>query len=173
MTEFNINKPMRSGATLIGRYRYELWRIWDDELPLILFIGLNPSRANKTDDDPTIRRLIGFTKRYGYGGFYIGNLSPVINPYKFEYDNKQSTINYRYVIGMEKRAKIKVIMWGNGGSEVPSGMLDQYDEGAYCFGKTNIGHPKHPVRITYNTNLIPYNEADNLPIIKPNDFENL
>ena len=41
-------------------YRYALWRIWDNELPKVLFIGLNPSTADEVKDDPTIRRCIRY-----------------------------------------------------------------------------------------------------------------
>lgn len=34
-----------------GKYRYKLWRIWDDKLPLAMCIGLNllpPTKAKTT-----------------------------------------------------------------------------------------------------------------------------
>ena len=40
---------------------------------------LNPSSADAHHDDPTIRRCINFTKYWGYGGFYTGNLYPLIS----------------------------------------------------------------------------------------------
>ena len=40
---------------------------------------LNPSVGNETCDDKTIKRLIFFTKKFGYGGFYVGNIFPNIN----------------------------------------------------------------------------------------------
>ncbi len=55
-------------------YRYALWRIWDDAKPLVMFIGLNPSTADETEDDPTIRRCISFAQNWGYGGLYMANL---------------------------------------------------------------------------------------------------
>ncbi|HDR1569813.1 TPA: DUF1643 domain-containing protein, partial [Pasteurella multocida] len=57
-----------------GTYRYVLWRIWDTLLPRITFIGLNPSTADESNDDPTIRRCINFAKKWGYGGIYMVNL---------------------------------------------------------------------------------------------------
>jgi len=39
-------------------YRYSLSRIWDKKKKYALFIGLNPSTANKDADDPTIRRCV-------------------------------------------------------------------------------------------------------------------
>ena len=55
-------------------YRYELWRIWDEALPVCMFIGLNPSTADETVDDPTIRRCINFAKEWGYGQLVMTNL---------------------------------------------------------------------------------------------------
>ena len=61
------------------KYRLQLWRIWDDKLPKIMFIMLNPSYADAHHDDPTIRRCINFAKNWGYGGFYVGNIYPLIS----------------------------------------------------------------------------------------------
>lgn len=55
-------------------YRYELWRTWDDSKPYAMFIGLNPSTADETEDDPTIRRCINYAKLWGYGGLCMTNL---------------------------------------------------------------------------------------------------
>ena len=43
-------------------YRYALWRVWDESLDSILFIGLNPSTADESHNDPTISRCINFAK---------------------------------------------------------------------------------------------------------------
>ena len=40
----------------------------------VMFIGLNPSTADETLDDPTIRRCIGFSKAWGYGALCMTNL---------------------------------------------------------------------------------------------------
>ena len=57
-----------------GRFRYTLTRTWDTTLPSVAFIMLNPSVANAEDDDPTIRRCIGFAKSWGKGKLLILNL---------------------------------------------------------------------------------------------------
>jgi hypothetical protein len=43
-----------------GDYRYSLWRMWSEEenAPRVMFIGLNPSTADATRNDPTIRRCM-------------------------------------------------------------------------------------------------------------------
>lgn len=55
------------------RYRYTLARIWDAG-PCLGFVMLNPSTADATLDDPTIRRCIGFARKWGYGSLVVGNL---------------------------------------------------------------------------------------------------
>jgi hypothetical protein len=56
-----------------GRYRYQLWRRWDRTKPRAVFIMLNPS-TDANQDDPTIRRCIGFARRWGMGGLRVANL---------------------------------------------------------------------------------------------------
>ena len=59
-------------------YRYTLWREWDilfvSEPRFVNFICLNPSTATEILDDPTIRRCMRFSKRWGYDGMCITNI---------------------------------------------------------------------------------------------------
>lgn len=57
-----------------GLYRYILGRRWDTTKSSVTFIGLNPSIADDTIDDPTIRRCIGFATAWGFGGLRMVNL---------------------------------------------------------------------------------------------------
>lgn len=57
-----------------GKYRYELTRTWDKELPKVMFIMLNPSKADGEEDDTTIRRCINYAKDWGYGSLVVCNL---------------------------------------------------------------------------------------------------
>ena len=57
-----------------GTYRYELRRVWDESLPAVLFIGINPSTADHINDDPTVRVCINYAMRWGYGSLVMGNL---------------------------------------------------------------------------------------------------
>ncbi len=54
-------------------YRYLLTREWGSGLA-VAFIGLNPSTADETQDDPTIRRCIGYAKEWGYARLHMLNL---------------------------------------------------------------------------------------------------
>ena len=55
------------------RYRYTLGRRWDSGKS-VMFVGLNPSTADETLDDPTIRRCIGYAKAWGYNGLLMTNI---------------------------------------------------------------------------------------------------
>lgn len=57
-----------------GKYRYALYRMWDENRPPIVFCMLNPSTADAEQDDPTVRRCIGFAKREGHGLLVVVNL---------------------------------------------------------------------------------------------------
>lgn len=55
-------------------YRYALWRIWNDALPCLVVIMLNPSTADHSENDPTITILLGRARTEGYGGILVVNL---------------------------------------------------------------------------------------------------
>ena len=57
-----------------GNYRWWLRRQWQPQGPLLLFVGLNPSRADGQRDDPTLRRLVGFARQWGFGTLEVVNL---------------------------------------------------------------------------------------------------
>ena len=65
-----------SGATFstCRWYRYRLWRGWGDPDRRLAVIGLNPSTADESDDDPTIRKCRGFAQRMGLGALDMLNL---------------------------------------------------------------------------------------------------
>src|SRR3954454_15761859 len=60
-----------------GRYRYLLSRQVGPGLRTATFIMLNPSTADATNDDPTIRRCIGFARQWGCGRLAVLNLFAV------------------------------------------------------------------------------------------------
>jgi hypothetical protein len=56
------------------RYRYVLCRRWASGQGLVMFVGLNPSTADETQDDPTLRRCMGYAQDWGYAGLLMTNL---------------------------------------------------------------------------------------------------
>lgn len=57
-----------------GKHRYWLTRIWGADTDLLVWLMLNPSRADAKVDDPTIRKCMGFARLYGYGGVVAVNM---------------------------------------------------------------------------------------------------
>ena len=149
-----------SGAILSSDrvYRYRLWRIWDCGKPLVLFIGLNPSTADEAEDDPTIRRCIGFAKKWGYGGLYMGNLfalratdpeNMMANPAPI------GSENHKALTGMYLETRCSVACWGVNGSYLNrEHRFEMEFSDLKCLGVTKGGHPKHPLYLSKTTKLI-------------------
>lgn len=58
-----------------GTYRTALTRIWGTgPIRVQGWVMLNPSTADGTVDDPTIRRVVAFARRDGFGGIRVVNL---------------------------------------------------------------------------------------------------
>jgi hypothetical protein len=131
-----------------GKYRYYLSRIWDEQLPHAMVIGLNPSTANEQDDDPTIRALITMLRDYGYGGFYMLNLFGYIttDPEKLR-ECPNPVGEQDYYLRITRRFVADVIFaWGAfKQAEYRAKKIKLAFPEALCFGKTNKGNPIHPL----------------------------
>lgn len=57
-----------------GKYRYALWRRVSDSPVQCMFLMLNPSTADANDDDPTVRRCVGYARDWGCGTLTVCNL---------------------------------------------------------------------------------------------------
>jgi hypothetical protein len=57
-----------------GGYRWWLQRTWQPERSTLVFVGLNPSGADGQRDDPTLRRLVAYGRRWGFGRLEVINL---------------------------------------------------------------------------------------------------
>jgi hypothetical protein len=141
------------------RHRYSLSRVWDKSLPAFIVIGLNPSTADETLDDPTIRRCVNFAKREGCGSLIMVNLFSYrsASPKALECTTLEAVsnpINIRVVTEtVEREAKkggIVVCAWGVGGALHGYGDWFKILLGAYalkCLGHTKEGHPRHPLYV--------------------------
>ena len=154
---------MEQGAISVKGKRYRLWRIWAEEEPLVLFLLLNPSIGNATQNDPTIKRLIFFAKAQGYGGFYLGNLYAHITPYPktlVRMNLNPEEKNIEHIKNMFLLCKDVVFAWGNHG-ELPQ-WLSALVENPLCFGQNKNGSPKHPLYLAKSTRLIPFSPQTDL-----------
>lgn len=142
--EFSIDK----------KERYSLKREWDKSKNKILYIMLNPSFADDKDDDPTIRRLINFTKKFNSGGFLVGNIFTTITPNPKELDKSKgmSDKNFEELIKLINKVDQIVYAWGSS-IEEPQ-LLKKLVLSPKCFGKNVNGTPKHPLYVPSQTKLI-------------------
>lgn len=98
------------------KYRYALHRQWDDTKRNVLFIMLNPSTADASHDDPTIRRCIGFAKSWGFGGLHVVNLYALRSTDPKELLKASDPVgpdNRKWWQGAASFCEIAVCAWGN------------------------------------------------------------
>ncbi len=158
---------MIKGATIsnCGKYRYDLWRIWDWREPRVLFTMLNPSTADADKDDPTIRRCIKFAKDYSFGGMYVCNLFAfrATNPkqlYKADDPIDPENMHHIHRAAVLKCNGEVICAWGNHGSlngrsgEMIWAFKNLWGVKGKCFGLTKKGEPKHPLYLKGDTQLV-------------------
>ena len=100
-------------------YRYALWREWIGGDGYVMFIGLNPSTADETQDDPTIRRCIAFAKAWGYGGLSMTNLFAfrATDPKKMKaVADPIGPENDAHLLRLARDAGVIVAAWGANGT---------------------------------------------------------
>jgi hypothetical protein len=139
-------------------YRYALIRIWDENKPRIMFIGLNPSTANESQNDPTIRRVINFAKGWGYGGVFMLNLFSIIssNP-NVLLTCADPVDNDRYLKSFGEQSKDILFAWGNfKQADKRAKVVSSMFEKAVCLGLNKNGTPKHPLYIPANQSQVNY-----------------
>ncbi|PND29022.1 DUF1643 domain-containing protein [Sinorhizobium sp. M4_45] len=138
-------------------YRYRLERHWDGEKAKVAFLMLNPSTADASQDDPTIRRCIGFAKAWGFGGLIVGNLFALrsTDP-KALYDHPDpiGPDNDQHILAIAKSARKIVCAWGTHGSLHDRGRevaerLEFFDLVALKI--TADGQPGHPLYLAADT----------------------
>ncbi len=140
-------------------YRYSLWRIWDDRLPLLLFIGLNGSTADEWHDDPTITRSVYRARHGGFGGVLWGNLHGycTLDPHELirqkDPVGPDNDLRLRELIA---GADLRVCAWGNYGNFMGRAdvVLKMVQE-PYCLGITKQGQPVHPLYVPYSQTFVP------------------
>jgi hypothetical protein len=146
-------------------YRYVLQRSWlTGNGRRALWIMLNPSTADDLVDDPTIRKITGFTHRAGYSGLIVANLYGyrATDPKQLQLvkdpvgpDNDSQI---RYCLALAGRYNDPVICaWGNNADPTRAqAVLDMINAAGIIprtLGTTLGGHPRHPLYVPYSTRL--------------------
>ena len=135
------------------KHRYKLSRHWDLNKPQILYIMLNPSIGNESIDDPTIRRLLSFTKKFDYGGFFVGNLFTYITPNPKTLDTSIGLTNKNLNILHNLVSKVDKVVYAWGNSIEEPNEFKKFISGPMCFGKNLNGTPSHPLYLPSSSEL--------------------
>lgn len=150
-------------------YRYHLTRHWDDIRPSLCWIMLNPSTANASKDDNTIRRVLGFSRTWGYGSIDVVNLFAWRATSQRELRNAADPVgahNDRIVAEAVIRSSAVVAAWGNGGSMINpltgvarcdemKNLISDLGAGMECLEVTKLHQPRHPLYVSKATHATP------------------
>jgi hypothetical protein len=151
------------------KHRHLLWRLWKDAVTrpgFAFWIGMNPSTADDSVDDPTVKKERKFTKRWGYGGYVKANVmdyrstdpkglrSPGVVPC--------SEDNLPIIVDIAKQADIVVLAFGaphkklRGHGENVVRALHDIGKPMFCLALTKDHLPGHPLYLKDNSELFPY-----------------
>ncbi len=146
--------PLGAAAfSACGQYRWWLERVWAPEGPRLLFIGLNPSRADARRDDPTLRRLVGFARGWGYGALEVLNLFARISPSPAVLRRSADPVGAETDAWIRRRLALWPeaplwLGWGNQGAwQGRDRQVRVLLVGRACLqlGTTASGQPRHPL----------------------------
>ena len=133
-------------------YRYFLWRQWNKDKSMVVFIGLNPSTADEENNDPTITRCENFALKWGYGGLWMLNIFAfrATDPHRMKAaPDPVGPDNDAYILKVAAKAGLILATWGNHGEYMDRGkavieLLHEFDLN-YLGTLTKGGHPRHPL----------------------------
>ncbi|MBK8133391.1 MAG: DUF1643 domain-containing protein [Gammaproteobacteria bacterium] len=152
MTRQTVFSPCRT-------YRYALWREWIGGEGYAMFVGLNPSTADETQDDPTIRRCIAFAKGWGYAGLCMTNLFAFRATDPKDMKAAADPVgpeNDAHLLALANEAGVIVAAWGVHGTY--GGRHNAVREmlpALHCLALTKDGHPRHPLYLRKTLTPVP------------------
>lgn len=163
-------RPRRLQQGSCERYRYKLWRKWDD-FPPVNFLMLNPSTADELVNDPTIERCERRAKSMGFGGLIVTNLfafratdpadmKACVSPVGVV--TEESADNDMAILTAAGESQMVICGWGSHGkhlqrSSTVIGMLLGSNAAKLHSLKVNAdGSPMHPLYVSYSCQPVPY-----------------
>lgn len=143
-------------------YRYQLWRRWGPG-KACAFIGLNPSTADETKDDPTIRRCIKFAQTWGYGSLCMVNLFAYRATDPEVMKQQEDPIgpdNDSYMAMARGDCDLMVAAWGKHGDHMGRGgqVFSNFATNLFALKLNSDSSPAHPLYLKGTLVPIPYVE---------------
>jgi hypothetical protein len=149
-----------------GRYRYLLRRRVGRTGAVAAVIMVNPSTADASSDDATIRRLIGFAGRLGWREIVVANLFGLISSDVQDLAGPVDACGPRngaYLRKAMRCADVVIAAWGTtlklpGALRrqwtLPASVAAELGRELQCFGTARDGHPLHPLFLPYTSRLL-------------------
>lgn len=137
--------------------RLLLWRTWDSQALKILFVGMNPSKADEYRDDPTCRKEQLWAAQWGYGGYVKTNVGTIVSTDPMGMLGRRELpwdLRRDYVVDQANRAGIVVCCWGTHPITHADGQPRVLVEALVASGQreklhvlrlSKDGHPWHPL----------------------------
>jgi hypothetical protein len=146
-----------------GRYRYTLRRAWMGG-SAVVWLLLNPSTADASLDDPTVRRMRAFSMAWGYGSMRVVNLFALRSPHPCELTaaarrgiDPVGPGNDAWIEREAEGGELVVAGWGVHGLKSPERVRAVLrllqDLPVWCLGVTSEGAPRHPLYVKGATEL--------------------
>jgi hypothetical protein len=146
-------------------HRYRLWRAWTWSAPRVAFLMLNPSTADETKLDPTLRRCLGFARAWGYGGFEVINLFALRSSKPsvlYTHKDPVGPANDAAILDVTLRCALTVAAWGVHGLRLHRGdtvrrmVANAGRPALHVLGLTRNGAPKHPLYLPADLEPTPW-----------------
>lgn len=160
------------------KWRYTLWREFHtpdlfaemhsgkkrEVSDYLMVIGLNPSTADETQDDPTIRRCIDFAKRWGFGALCMTNLFAWrdTKPERMKLvENPAGIDNHHHILRCAASAGMVLAAWGKDGKHHCQDLnVRQWLNGIgvtlHALKINKDGSPMHPLYVPAHTEPVRY-----------------
>lgn len=148
-----------------GLYRYRLERGTGRALSIIM---VNPSTADAENDDPTIRKVLGFAGRMACTRIIVGNKFAFRATDITELRRAKDPIgpdNDHHIEQILRDGDLHVAAWG-ALSKLPEALrgrwkdivriADRVGVRLLCIGLNGDKHPKHPLMTAYGTGVAPW-----------------
>lgn len=136
-------------------YRYMLGRVLGQGKVRVGFVMLNPSTADAHQDDPTIRKCLGFARRWEASEIFVANCYAfrATDPKALQHAaDPVGPLNERALRSMAKKMDYIVCGWGRHARErgvQTAKLLANAGADLRCLAINHDGSPKHPLYVPY------------------------
>jgi hypothetical protein len=146
------------------RWRYLLWRRWDEAKPAANFLMLNPSTADEVKLDPSCTRARNYAEKWGYGALVVTNIFAWRATDPEEMKAVRDPVgrgNDAAILRAARECAIVVCAWGNHGAhlgradEIVAFLLSRNVKLNYL-RRNGAGHPAHPLYLPGTLKPRPY-----------------